>query len=267
MAIAALKSQVKNIVPRPFITMVRTVYHFGTARRCVVCGNRVRHFKPQGFGYPVLEELQVVGGMYKEDDTCPICYANDRVRLVYLYVRHHSDLLTKPNKLLHVAPEDGLSALFLKMPALSYFPADFDGRRYRHIPGLNLVDIQKIQFPDACFDWVICNHVIEHVPNDRLAMQELFRVLVPGGRAILQVPLSLKLSQTLEDASARSSEDRVRVYGQGDHVRLYANDYYDKLADVGFSVEKWDAFTTDPLRAAEWKLNPLEKLCIVTKPA
>jgi len=93
-------------------------------------------------------------------------------------------------------------------------------------------------FFDLC-----CNHVLEHVNDDETAMAELFRVLKPGGLAVLQIPLALNLEKTLEDPAAVEKKDRKRLFGQKDHVRLYGLDYFDKLADAGFRVERDNPFT------------------------
>jgi len=98
-------------------------------------------------------------------------------------------------------------------------------------------DIMNLPFADDVFDAVICNHVLEHVSDDRLAMKELYRVVKPRGWALLQVPIALAIAESVEDASVMTDTDRIRVYGQNDHVRLYARpDYVDRLTRSGFSV-------------------------------
>jgi SAM-dependent methyltransferase len=107
--------------------------------------------------------------------------------------------------------------------------------------------------------------VLEHVPDDRKAMREIYRMLKPGGRSILQVPLALKLSKTREDASVDDEAERIRLFGQRDHVRLYGRDYHDRLRDAGFEVELWNAFAQEPALAEEWSLNPAERLTIARR--
>jgi SAM-dependent methyltransferase len=95
----------------------------------------------------------------------------------------------------------------------------------------------NLPFADGTFDAVICNHVLEHVSDDRLALAELHRVLRPGGWALLQVPIALALERTIEDSAAKTDADRIRLFGQSDHVRLYnAVDYVERLQAAGFSV-------------------------------
>jgi SAM-dependent methyltransferase len=261
----AIKDGVRNVLPRPALLALKRLTQLGAEQACVVCGARVRAFLDQGYTYPVLEELRVVGGMHKANDECPICHANDRVRLIHLYTRRHSDLMQKPNRLLHVAPELGLADLWSKCPTLDYVPADMDRLRYKHLNGLETLDIQDTQLPDQSFDWIIANHVLEHVTDDRKAMGEIYRILKVGGTALLQVPIALGRDKTDEDTSVSSESERIRRFGQRDHVRLYASDYYDRLRDTGFKVELWDAFRVDRLRATAWKLNPLEKLTIARR--
>lgn len=85
---------------------------------------------------------------------------------------------------------------------------------------------------------MVCNHLHEHVPADIDSMKELYRVLKPSGKAILQVPISKNLDKTFEDFSVTDPEEREIVFGQFDHVRIYGQDYTDRLSSVGFKVER-----------------------------
>jgi SAM-dependent methyltransferase len=100
------------------------------------------------------------------------------------------------------------------------------------------MNVLDIPFPDNSFDLVICNHLLEHVPNDMDAMKELLRVLKVGGEAILQVPISKNSAKTIEDWSVTTPEERERAFGQFDHVRIYGQDYTDRLTLAGFKVER-----------------------------
>lgn len=98
-------------------------------------------------------------------------------------------------------------------------------------------DIQQMPFPDQTFDVVICNHVMEHVADDSIAMAEVFRILKPHGWALLQVPIALALDRTIEDPTATTESQRIERFGQEDHVRLYARgDYVKRLEAAGFAV-------------------------------
>lgn len=99
------------------------------------------------------------------------------------------------------------------------------------------MDITNILFDDNTFDVILCVHVLEHVMDDRKAMRELYRVLKPGGWAILQSPVDPDYEKTFEDPDIVSPEDRERFFGQKNHVRIYGRDYKDRLEEAGFTVK------------------------------
>ena len=101
-------------------------------------------------------------------------------------------------------------------------------------------DICDLPFDSDSMDFIICNHVLEHIPDDTTAMQELYRVLKPGGTAVLQVPYKASLDSTFEDDTITDKEERTRIFGQYDHVRVYGMDYFKKLESVGFKVDAVD---------------------------
>jgi SAM-dependent methyltransferase len=184
----------------------------------------------------VLLEKKVVGGGPRDHDLCPRCNASDRERLVYLYLVNKTKIFDDKVRLLHVAPEEKLGKVLSDKGNIDYLSADLN------MAGVMVrMDISHIAYKDAAFGVIICNHVLEHIPDDQQAMSELYRVLTPGGWAILQVPISLMLSRTYEDSAIVTPEERERAFGQGDHVRLYARDYKARLEQVGFWVEefKW----------------------------
>ena len=154
-----------------------------------------------------------------------------------------------PRKMLHIAPEAYLSRIFQQVPNLDYLSADLDSPR-----AMVKMDITNIQYPDNSFDVIICIHVLEHVPDDRQALSEFFRVLKPGGWAILQVPMSDR-EVTYEDFTITSPAERERHFGQTDHVRWYGRDYKDRLARAGFQVQV-DRFTRE-LDSSEVRKNGL----------
>ena len=99
---------------------------------------------------------------------------------------------------------------------------------------MHAMDITSLSFADGNFDAIVCNHVLEHFPNDRVAIAELFRVLKPGRWGSIQVPMACEVTQ--EDFSITSPDERRRLYGQEDHVRMYGNDITDRLREAGFEV-------------------------------
>jgi SAM-dependent methyltransferase len=147
-----------------------------------------------------------------------------------LYLTRNTDLFNGHRKrMLHVAPEPELSRWLQRAPSIDYLTADLSSSQ-----AMVKMDISDIQYGDNTFDVIYCSHVLEHVPDDRKAMREFWRVLKSGGWAILQVPITSDV--TFEDPSVTSPKDRERVFGQRDHVRRYGPDYRDRLVDAGFSV-------------------------------
>ena len=101
-------------------------------------------------------------------------------------------------------------------------------------------DICNLPFKDNEFDVILCNHVLEHIPEDTKAMQELYRVLKPGGFGVFQIPQDLTRELTFEDNSITDKKERAKIFGQYDHVRIYGKDYFNKLRSVGFNVDEVD---------------------------
>jgi len=200
---------------------------------CPFCGKCSEKFLPTGLGIPVLKEKNVVGGGYRLNAMCPHCHSIDRERLIFLYLKKEKCVLFSENlKVLHVAPEMNLQKVLLAQSNIEYLSVDLNS------PLATVrMDITDMKYEDDSFDVVICNHVLEHISDDRKAMAELYRVLKPNGWAILQVPISLSLYQTYEDPLVKSPEEREKIFGQNDHVRIYAKDYQDRLKEAGFSVE------------------------------
>lgn len=157
----------------------------------------------------------------------------ERHRLIWLYLKNETDFFESPSKVLHMAPEKAFISRLKKLPHLDYISCDLES------PLAEVkADICDLPFADASFDWILCNHVLEHIPNDTKAMQELYRVLKPGGKALLQVPLNSNLAETFEDDSIVEKAERTKVFGQYDHVRVYGKDYFNKLRQTGFELSE-----------------------------
>jgi SAM-dependent methyltransferase len=165
-------------------------------------------------------------------------------------------------RLLRIAPERHWERVLSRHKNMQYTRGDLNPK-----PGQVRVDLTAMQFPEASFDAVICNHVLEHIPRDRAAMAEILRVLRPGGWAMLQVPLAPQI-ETREDLTVIDPQERLRLYGQHDHVRLYGRDYADRLESVGFGVM---ATSVERERgescARRYGLIPDELIYIAKKPA
>ncbi|MBE0446813.1 MAG: methyltransferase domain-containing protein [Actinobacteria bacterium] len=237
--------------------------YIGTEFECPLCGSSFRKFLPNGLDLPVLKEKDIVGAGYRLNTLCPRCHSSERERLIYLYLRDNTNLFHENLKLLHIAPEKSLSRVLTTYRNIDYLSADLNSPR-----AMIKMDITDIKHADNLFDVIICNHVLEHIPNDRKAMSELYRVLKPGGWAILQVPISLSLNKTYEDPAITSPEEREKMFGQSDHVRIYAKDYKDRLEKAGFSIKTY-SFTKefDDSTTQKYGLLKEEDLYICSKPA
>lgn len=240
-----IKLLIKKAIPQKYHFQLRNLYikyrYFRTARRCPFCENYFKEFLPFGLDIPVFKKKNVIGGGYRLNARCPGCYSLDRERLVYLYLKNKTNLFHKSHKVLHIAPEKNLQKVFMTHPNIDYLSADLNSPL-----AMDKMDITNTKYKDSSFDVIICNHVLEHIADDRKAMLELYRILKPEGWAILQVPISLSLAKTYEDLTVIKTQKRERLFGQKDHVRIYGKDYKDKLEKVGFSVKTYSfgGFTT-----------------------
>jgi ubiquinone/menaquinone biosynthesis C-methylase UbiE len=132
--------------------------------------------------------------------------------------------------MLHVAPERTFENLLQSHLGSGYLTADL----YKSSAMIRM-DITDIDYADDTFDVIYCSHVLEHIPDDRRAIRELHRVLKSDGWAILQVPITADI--TFEDPSITEPTDRLRLFGNKDHVRKYGPDFVEMLKEAGFKVK------------------------------
>ena len=202
---------------------------------CAVCGNVVGGFLPYRRGWAdapeVLRRLSVEGSDL-DNFECPRCGAHDRERHLVLYLRAHP-LWAKLSalRILHAAPEKRLAVLIASCQPLQHLQCDL----YPSEQGIQKIDLHAIPLPDASFDLVIANHVLEHVADVDKVLAEIGRVLVPGGHAVLQTPFAMALDVTLEDSAVDSESKRLEVYGQEDHLRLFGRDLFERI-EVGLNA-------------------------------
>lgn len=244
-----------NHVPRPALQRiagwavpVAGVFYAGRGRECPVCGARRRKFLPYGY---------VVS---RPDALCPSCLSLERHRLLWLYLTRETDLLRRPQRILHIAPEVCLMK-GLRRQAADYTTADLES------PLAELhFDVQRIPLCDASCDVLICNHLLEHVDDDLRALGEFYRILRPGGWGILLSPVDRSRAETFEDDSISDPAERTRIFGQYDHRRIYGRDYGDRLRRAGFTVEEIDYAAR--FTEAERRLYalPADWIYIVRKP-
>jgi SAM-dependent methyltransferase len=221
-----------NTIPRPWLIKVSywvkplfILYLKGNRFTDPIDGKSFRKLLPYGYK------------KQRPNALSPSTLSLERHRLMWLYLREETDFFMKDNqqKVLHIAPEQCFYKRFRKQKNLDYLTSDLDS------PLADVqADICNLPFEDNEFDVIFCNHVLEHIPDDKKAMAELYRVMKPGGRGIFQVPQDINRKETFEDDSITNKEERTRIFGQYDHVRVYGLDYFDRLREAGFTVKEID---------------------------
>jgi SAM-dependent methyltransferase len=198
-------------------------YFKGTRFTDPIDGSSYRKFLP--YGYQKI----------RENALCPGTLSLERHRLLWLYLERETNFINNAIKVLHVAPEQVFYQKFKTFSHWEYTTTDL------HSPLAEIkADLCELPFQDNYYDLILCNHVLEHIPEDQKAMQEMYRVLKPGGTLIAQVPLEENRTQTFEDNSITDKATRTEIFGQYDHVRIYGTDYYTRLESVGFDSHAID---------------------------
>lgn len=222
-----------NHLPRPVLQRfagwsvpVMGLIYKGKGRVCPICGAEYKRFLP--YGYVIV----------RPDALCPRCLSLERHRLLWLWLTRETNLTDRLPRLLHIAPEvclmRKLKAIYSSDPQ-KYVTADLES------PLADLhFDILQIPLPDTSFDAVICNHLLEHVADDRAALRELHRILRPGGWGVVLSPIDYNRSETFEDDTITDPAERTRIFGQYDHRRIFGRDYAERLRSVGFEAEEID---------------------------
>ena len=200
----------------------------GSLVHCWCCGSNFVTFLPGG----VQEK--------RANALCPRCGSLERHRLLWNYLKSKTNLFKNNIRLLHVAPESLFYTIFSTYPTIEYVPCARFGEGYTDVypAGTYDKDITDLKDADDTYDVILCSHVLEHIPDDGQAMRELRRVLKPDGWAVLQVPLDSSRATTYEDFSITDPKEREKAFGQHDHVRVYGNDYEDRLVRAGFQVKR-----------------------------
>lgn len=245
-----------NAIPRPLLIrlsyIVRPILAWwlrGNRYTDPIDGKSYKTFLPYGYG------------KQRPNVLAPGTLSLERHRLLWLYLWRETDFFTAPKKVLHFAPEQAFYKRFRHQQNLDYTTTDLLS------PLADVkADICNLPFPDNAYDIILCNHVLEHIPDDAKAMSELYRVLKPGGMAILQIPQDLSRATTFEDNSITDPEQRAEIFGQYDHVRVYGRDYFDKLRAVGFIVQEIDyTHTLSPELVERFRLAPGEIIPVCSK--
>ena len=219
-------SLVIRTVPRKYLQIFSPValkflalLNRGNDVECNVCGSTYKKFLPYG---------RMVS---RENALCPNCLSLERHRLMQFYLKEKTNFYTAPLRVLHIAPEHCFISRFSAMKNLKYITADIESPL-----AMVKMDIHQIPFEANTYDVAFCNHVMEHVTDDIKAMSEIYRILKPGGWAIIQSPMWPGLTNTFEDLSITDPIEREKIFGQNDHVRNYGTDYGRRLEKAGFTV-------------------------------
>lgn len=223
-----LISLILRKIPRKYLQLFShtalkavSIFYAGTKVTCNVCGRSFRKFLPYGRVNP------------RPNALCPNCLTLERHRLMWLFLQEKTDFFTSKLKVLHVAPELCFIHRFESLPNLEYITGDIESPLAKV-----KFDLHEIPFEDNTFDVAFCNHVMEHVKDDIRCMREINRVLKPGGWAIIQSPI-MKSGETYEDPTITNPAEREKAFGQDDHVRMYGDDYPQRLRKAGFSVKEF----------------------------
>lgn len=227
------------------------LFYAGRGRRCPVCGAQRRKFMPYGYV------------AQREDALCPSCLSLERHRALWLCLTGRNDLAFA-GRMLHIAPEVCFKKRLrdiMQCAGGQYVTADLES------PLADMhFDVQDIPLPDGWADIIICNHLLEHVADDRRALSELYRVMAPQGWGILTVPVDTQRATTFEDDSVTDPAERTRIFGQYDHRRIYGRDYAERLRGAGFAVEEVDiAASLSDAECRKYAIRREEPIYIVRK--
>jgi len=215
---------------------IRYSKYKGSGYECNFCGRSYKKFAPRYSSKEdegALKKYDVIAGK-GENIYCPYCMSTARERLIVQMLKDH--FTTDHKRILHISPEKKIFN-YLRTRA-NVTTADIVPGFYKLIDhNVEYADVTRLSFPDETFDLVIGNHIMEHIPGDKKAMHEIFRVLKNGGQAILQVPFSEVISETIEDPDINDPGKQSELFGQKDHVRIYnIQDYIGRLKNAGFTV-------------------------------
>lgn len=199
----------------------RALLFAGTRYTCPVCGLKLRAFTRGGLSFRV-----------RPLGYCPRCNAKARHRRDWLFLKEKTTLFSTHTRLLYVSPNYCFSRRFLALSNLDYVGIDYRNHRNVSVKG----NLANIPLRSNAFDAIVCIHVLEHIEQDRQMIRELFRVLKPGGWALVSVPIRRE-RETYEDPTITTPDARARAFGETVHVRWYGHDLIDRLEEGGFLVQ------------------------------
>ena len=259
---------IKKAIPEHIRNNIKAFINYcGFTYKCNFCYRSFKKFLPIGSLEPVVKEKKMIGAGSRLC-ICPVCYSSDRERLILLYLKDEAYIFKKPKntKLLHIAPEKNLARILLNITNIEYIAGDKFEKGYIYSNDTMYLDVNKLPFLENEFDIILCNHVFEHIPDDRSAMSEVYRVMKKNGWGIFQVPISINSKSTFEDNTKTTQEQKQKYFGQSDHVRIYGMDYKERLSEAGFVVKVRNlAESGKEKEIKKYGINPLEDLYIAYK--
>lgn len=218
---------------------------------CNLCENNIFTWKYIGENYDIFNNRHIIGAGRRRGG-CPICKSNDRARFVYYVMREFTQLLySKDCSILHFAPEYMISKKLRLIHKERYISADI-------IPGRAdiIADIRHLTFPNETFDYIICNHIMEHIIEEKMAFMEIKRCLKSRGILFFSVPICLE-QDTYENSLIKTKAERIKYFGQEDHVRLYGKDIIKRIEQYGFNVRM--ILCSENIDEKDWKKMGLIK--------
>ena len=247
---------IKSFITAKFPISSRKIYHSlnkliykGENYYCPVCEKGYKRFLPAGDN--------ITG-----NSKCPGCNSLERQRLLWLYLTRELRIQGQKIRLLNVAPDFAIQLKLQSLSNIDYVSIDLESPLAMH-----KADLTNLDFVENSFDAILCYHVLEHIEDDIKAISELYKILKPGGWAILQTPIEYGREKTFEDFSVTSGKERRRIFGQEDHVRIYGRDYFQRLENAGFLITEdrfIDKFNTREKQ--KYVLDNNEIIFFCTKP-
>lgn len=251
---------IKDLV-RPAYRTYLTLRHHGHEVTCNICGKSFSGFRP-------IFSRHADGSIYRiesREGTCWKCGSYPRMRQLWYWLENNYKIGERKGiSILHVAPEASVSQRIRDISDIDYTCIDKRCAGYRYPSFVKDGDVCNLNFESEQFDLLICNHVLEHIKDDRRAMAEIYRVLKKGGIALLLVPLDMSRSETDEEAldETLTPQQREERFGQYDHVRIYGTDYFSRLQTSRFKV---DRITYAPDLTKNFGFIPSEEIIVCHK--
>lgn len=263
----AVLRMTKRIFIKISMKIRRVVNRLGSEKKCYICGKTFSYFSKYKEGSKGISEFRKkLDGVGSDIDNfgCMYCGCHDRERHLFMFFDKLMFWGNMENgKILHFAPEGCLPNKISEQAPSEYVKADL----YPINQDIRKIDATAIPFSDDTFDLLIANHILEHIQDYRKALSEFYRILKPGGIAILQTPYSRLLRNNFEDDGIDSDELRLFFHGQEDHVRTFGEHQFLKsLEEAGFSlqIKKHEAYF-DASSAYYYGVNINEDLIMLKK--